>query len=216
VTDDYDDDEDAWGQRRLNWDALPRDDEEPPQEAPRPYSDWSAERLRSAVELALPGSCGGDLDVAQEWLRQRLFSGAPCPCCLGLAKIYRRKLHASIARAAIFLWHCGGDAAEGWVDVAEQAAARRRPDITRSREHNKLAYWTLAEMYGGDGATGARYDGKWRLTDSGRLFVTRRLTVPSHAVIYDGRVLELDGSQVDIVAALGKKFDYWELMQGGG
>jgi hypothetical protein len=198
----------------LDWDAPPVDDEEPPSKAPRPYTNWSAERLRGAVELALPGSCGGDLDDAQEWLRQRLFSGETCPCCLALAKIYRRKLHASIARAAIFLWHCGNDGEGGWVDVAEQAAARRRPDITRSREHPKLAYWGLSEMYGGEGDTGGRYDGKWRLTESGRLFVSRQLTVPSHAVIYNGRVLELDGSPVGIVAALGKKFSYEELMEG--
>ena len=214
MTDYYDEDEGHLAQLRLDWDAPPRDDEEPPSKAPRPYTNWSAERLRSAVELALPASRGGDLDDAQAWLRERLFSGTPCPCCLALAKIYRRKLHASIARAAIFLLHCGHDAAEGWVDVAEQAAARRRPDIIRSREHNKLAYWALAEMCGGEGDTGGRYDGKWRLTESGKLFVRRQLTVPSHAVIYDGRVLELDGDKVDVVAALGKKFSYEELMEG--
>jgi hypothetical protein len=44
--------------------------------------------------------------------------------------------------------------------------------------------------------------------------VLNRSLVPTYAQIYDGRCLGYDGEPVSIVDALGKKFDYHELMEG--
>jgi hypothetical protein len=82
-----------------------------------------------------------------------------------------------------------------------------------SREEGKLRYWGLVEedlMVRDDGGRA----GWWRVTDAGRLFVLGRSKVPKHAVIFDARCLRLedDDGQITIQQALGRKFDYAELM----
>jgi hypothetical protein len=57
-----------------------------------------------------------------------------------------------------------------------------------------------------------RTSGKWALTDKGTLWVDSLATVQSHVKIYDGRLLGFEGEQITIQDALGKDFDYSELM----
>ena len=52
------------------------------------------------------------------------------------------------------------------------------------------------------------------MTFQGEDFVERRLTVPKYAVLYDGKLLRLEGEHVNIHAVLPKGFDYHALMRG--
>jgi hypothetical protein len=48
------------------------------------------------------------LGAARDWLRDRLDDGERCPCCTQLAKTYRRRIHATLAKALITMYQHGG------------------------------------------------------------------------------------------------------------
>lgn len=52
----------------------------------------------------------------------------------------------------------------------------------------------------------------WKLSESGKNFVRHGLLVPRYVYIYNGKVTRKSEELTDIVAALGDKFDYSQLM----
>ena len=78
-------------------------------------------------------------------------------------------------------------------------------------EGGKLRYWGLAVEESEEREDGGR-SGWWMLTPLGVGFVKNLVRVPSHARVYDGRLLGLVGENVNIVDCLGEKFSYVELM----
>jgi hypothetical protein len=151
----------------------------------------------------------GSLRDAQDWLRERLDEGEHCPCCTQFAKVYRRRLTSSSARALIGMYN---KARLDWVDVPRLGV------LTSGRgDECKARYWGLIEPY----PDAVREDGSsrvglWRLTPAGEQFVLNKSLIPKHALVYDTRLLSLDDrdGQVSIVDCLGKKFNYRELMDG--
>lgn len=146
------------------------------------------------------------LGEAREMLRVLLQEGQAitCPTCTQFAKVYKRQIHASMARALILLYQRSDP--DGWGHFPTILDGRRA-------DEGKLAYWSLIEE-----ATERREDGGragwWRITDQGRAFVQRRLEVPKYARVYDGRLLGFEGDPVRITDCIGDKFNYQELMDG--
>ena len=142
------------------------------------------------------------LGEAREKLRKMAEEGTTCPLCTQNVKVWRRKIHASMAVLLIRMWR----AAQGdWVYL---------PDLPqKSRDGAGLAYWGLIVE-----ATEKREDGGragwWKITPPGVNWVLARATVPKYARVYDGRMLNLLGEPVTIQDALGTKFNYRDLMEG--
>lgn len=151
--------------------------------------------------MPLPDST--PLGIARDWTRKRADEGVDCPCCTQRVQVYKRKLNSGMARSLIAMYAL---AHTDWIHVPTAIGAR-------SREEGKLAYWALVE-----GPLTPRDDGGragwWRVTSKGELFVRQQLRIPSHARVYDGKVLGLMGNPISIVDALGTKFNYSELMAG--
>lgn len=148
------------------------------------------------------------LEQAKQWLRDRIDDGDHCPCCGQFAKVYKRAIHATMARALITM-HLAAPAGE-WFYL---------PDILKGRlnfggDASKAVYWGLIEEDGETRDDGSTRTGWWRLTDQGRLYVLGQLKIPKYARIYDGRRLGFAGDLVDIHHAISAKFDYDKLMQG--
>lgn len=141
------------------------------------------------------------LGQVRAWLKLKINEGITCPCCGQFAKVYRRKINSGMARSLIAMYRAGKT---DYLHLPTTIGAR-------SREEGKLRYWGLVEEQ-----TTARPDGGhagyWRVTHAGELFVLGRAVVQEYAEIYDGDLLRLSGDLVDIRQALGKKFDYRELM----
>jgi len=140
---------------------------------------------------------------ARAWLADQLQrSGAICPCCSQLAKVYKRKLNSNMARTLII----------GYRTV--QMAWFHAPTTVGDRgELAKLRYWGLVEeeqTLRGDGGRA----GWWRVTPKGQQFILGQIELPAHALVYDGALLRLDESDgyISIRDALGEKFSYQELM----
>jgi len=146
----------------------------------------------------------GSLEDARAWLRDRVDDGQSCPCCGQMAKVYRRKLTASIGCVLIRMWR---ESRDEWIYMPRIRSAGQDEVIAR--------FWFLIE---GDDAVrddGSKRNGWWRLTNLGVAFVHNEIKLPKYARIYNNRLLNLDAEQsVSIIDVLGTKFDYAELMEG--
>lgn len=148
------------------------------------------------------------LAEAQAWIRDQADGdGARCPCCTQLAKVYRRRLNAGMARSLIVMYRCHGLA---WQDKTVTLSGVG----AAARDESLLRYWCLLEEADATREDGGRA-GWWRVTTRGALFVRDMLRVPAHAIVYDGRCLGLDdqAGRIGIRDALSRKFDYDELMR---
>jgi len=141
------------------------------------------------------------LREAKRWLSDRLSDGAHCPCCGQIAKVYRRKVNSTMARALIQLYRHGG--------TTDFVHAPSLPGDTH--EMSQLSWWGLIEEERIRREDGGRA-GWWKLTERGALYVTNRLQIQEYAVVYDGTLVRLEGQLRSIQAALGKRFNLRDLM----
>lgn len=129
-----------------------------------------------------------------------------CPLCGQRVKLYKRPYNSSMARALCWLVVHVNDAAT-WVDVAHIAP----PWLLRSREFPKNAYWSLIEAR--PNAMGDTKDsGIWRVTPTGVQFARGRSQIATHALIFNKKLYGQTATTIGIRAALGKRFNYDELM----
>lgn len=143
------------------------------------------------------------LAEAQQEVRDGAEDGTRCPCCGQLVQLYRRGIHAGMARALIVAWRL------------------HRRDFFHTNtlglpggDFQKLGYWGLIERASRDRDPDAPGVGMWRITDHGEAFVRCAVKVPSHALVLQGEVVRLVSrrGEVSIRDALGTRFDYDELM----
>lgn len=148
------------------------------------------------------------LEAARADLREHLLAGeaVPCPCCTQLAKIYRRRIHSTMARNLVAMYRTAPP--DGWVHVPTLVSSL---GVRNGGDEGKLAHWGLIEA-----ATERRDDGGksgwWKLTNLGRSFARNTVSVPKYAVLYDGNLQRLEGELVTVDDCLGERFDYRELM----
>lgn len=149
------------------------------------------------------GAVEGTLQEARNLVKEGRGKGLKCPCCDQYAKVYRRTINSTMARWLIWLvkeYHVSKD----WVDV--------RTSPVRGGDYAKLGYWGLTENRTNDDEK-KRTSGLWIPTQSGRSFVRNQVTVPRYASVYDGHPIDFSVEQISIIDALGKHFDYKELMR---
>jgi hypothetical protein len=157
------------------------------------------------LEYPEPPTTRHTLGYAKAWLRERLKEGAKCPCCNQRAQLYKRTINRGQARSLIGIYLA--DKQRGWVHVNSLDS--------RSREEGKLRYWGLLEEERTLKPDGGR-SGYWRLTDKGLAFVLCQVRVPKYVYLYDDKLQRVDDTEtISIRDALGKRFDYGELMRGG-
>jgi len=165
-------------------------------------------RWRDLAELSprrvLPGIADPSelLVDAQQRFEDELEDGIDCPCCGRLGKIYRRPLGASMARWLIWLVRIWPG--HGWIDIKDTDA--------RGGDYAKLAHWQLVEQQPNADET-KKDSGMWRPTPHGITFVYRRIMVPSHVYLLFNNVIGWEPNHIEITDALGKTFNYSELMQ---
>lgn len=140
--------------------------------------------------------------AGKAWLLARLDAGEHCPLCGQMAKMYRRKINATMARTLITFYRTAG---MDFFHAPELAGD--------THEISQLVWWGLVEEEARARPDGGRA-GWWRVTTKGRAFVLGVLNVPKYAKIYDSKVYNLEGDPITIKDALGSKFSFQELMFG--
>lgn len=134
--------------------------------------------------------------------------GHDCPVCTQFSKVYKRKIHASMAAAMVSIYRASYMEQKHWVEISKLLPHNQVADAA------KLRYWGLIEEEPSVRSDGSERTGFWRVTMRGMEFVREVRTVPKYAKLYDGRSLGLEGDQVGIRDALGAKFNYSQLMAG--
>jgi hypothetical protein len=149
------------------------------------------------------------LDALRKQARQPI---SRCPCCGGATKLYRRKFNSGMARCIIALWRYTPKLSPKWLRLA---ALEPRLVAQVQGDLSKLALWGLAESRPENG-TAKRDSGQWRITALGSRFATRLTTIPSHVFLRSpgNNITGWEDTHCDVIAALGKHFDYAKLMRG--
>ena len=153
---------------------------------------------------------GATLAQAREHLLVQLDEGGPCPCCGQFAKRYWRGLNSTMARGLMWLVKASGRDFQ-WIHVNVDG-----PSWLTSKGGTlaTMAHWGLIEEKPKDEKKESRTSALWRPTVRGIRFVRNQVLVPSHVLLYNNRVEGCSEGTISIVEALGKKFDYTELMAG--
>jgi hypothetical protein len=155
-------------------------------------------------------------------LAARAKGGTKCPCCTQHVQVYRRSITASMARALIFLYKdtlaSGGHAGPFHHLRVLAGNDGERMRLWTGGDFAKLRYWNLIVgrvLTPDEVAAGVkRSSGEWRITPEGSAFVEDALKVRKYIYLFDEKCIETDGPFIDITDALGKHFNYRELMEG--
>lgn len=156
------------------------------------------------------------LKEAKDYLKANWEKGIECPCCGQFVKLYRRRLNAGACRALIFMYRLDRDRKfdddwDGWIHVQQDFAKYFRVNAN-SMDYSQAQWWELIEAKPNVDDPTKRDSGYWKLTEKGRQFVKGIIEVRSHAYLYNNKMLGFTGEKMTIKTALGKRFNYEELM----
>lgn len=142
----------------------------------------------------------------QEIMNKAKEDGAECPCCGQFVKVYRRTINSTMARQLITAWHKHG---HEWFHTRDVVLA----DSAGAGDFSKLENWGLIMRQPHvQGEDGKRTSGMWKITALGADFINGKSLVPQYVFIFNGEKQGAGGGEIHIQHALGKKFDYREIM----
>lgn len=147
------------------------------------------------------------LKEARDKLRELVYDGHQCPCCRQWAQVYRWSLYSTAAHALILFYREGG--------IRDYVHSKRLKELGHKGQGDaaRLRLWGLVERDESPREDGGK-SGWWRVTQTGERFVLNKATISKYVWVYNGRLLNTDGPQISIVQALGKNFNYAEMMAG--
>ena len=135
-----------------------------------------------------------------------------CDCCGGKVKLYRRKLNSGMART--LCWLTVKDAKEPgcWVSAVDMPEKVEQ----YATELGKLDFWGLVSRRCNPDGSSYKESQQWCITTKGIQFARGKTEAPSHIFLQspDNRIFGFEASTVGVRAALGKHFDYHDLMRG--
>lgn len=144
------------------------------------------------------------VEHAKIWARAHMSEGVDCPVCTRDVKMYRRRLTPAMASAVRTSYlHHGTE----W--------HRTAPLWSRAEDADgqKLRYWGLVVPERDKATNPNGRTGIWRVTDLGVEWLAGRVTVPSHALVFDSRCFGLEGESLSFIEALNDDgFNLEELM----
>lgn len=141
------------------------------------------------------------------FVKAKTSGGGKCPCCDRFGKVYVRRFNAGMALNLIYLYQ---NTRDGFVHVPSTAPRY----ILKDNQVGKLTFWNMATAQRHEDDPTKRVSGYWRITDYGTMFVEGKITVWSHVVEYNKKILEFrEDRKITIAEALGKPFSYQELMR---
>jgi hypothetical protein len=150
----------------------------------------------------------------RELVQRHLHEGVRCPTCDQFCKIYKRPINCTMAHALILIYRHFNRYPHGWLHVPEFLATTSPNSANAGGDVSKLRYWGLLQPKQAVREDGSDRVGLYRITPRGRAFVMGLTRVPKYALIYNQTLLTLSDEQIHIKDALGKRFNYTELMRG--
>jgi len=133
--------------------------------------------------------------------------GITCPCCGKYCKLYKRKLHDKMARFIIKLVRIHRTT-DDWVHIRQLAPGSEKS----ASDGSYLIHWGMIKVK--EKRPGEPRAGFYKPTEMGVLFAYGKISVSSHAYIYNNEVERFSDEVVTVSEALDNPFDYQELMYG--
>ena len=146
---------------------------------------------------------------AKKELRDNWEKGINCQCCGQLVRLWKQLFHAGEAIWLIAFIQEYDKVGDEWLTWKHVANVRN----IQCGDYAKLKFWGLIEPCEYDDE-GKKASGKWRPTAKARAFIRNEITIPKYVFTYDTRAVKFSEEELNIVSALGKKFDYGELING--
>lgn len=153
------------------------------------------------------------IQEAKDFLKEGFEKGVECPCCKQYVRKYRRLFDSGLARFLLGLYN---------LSKGSVTAEINKDDIRALMEINKLQatnygiieYWKLAEPVKNDDPK-KRTSGLWKITALGIAFAEDKINIPKYCFTYNNKRLGFDEETTTIRHALGRNFNYEELMNYG-
>lgn len=136
--------------------------------------------------------------------------GTTCPCCDKHGQIYTRKFNSYMAVTLIHIYNGTMHRPAEFIKINAYLLEHHK---MTSSDFWKCEWWGLIERIDKENDVKGK-SGYGRLTQRGRMFAECKLVIPASAKEYNGKVMEFSQDTTDIVGALGKRFDYYELISG--
>lgn len=141
---------------------------------------------------------------AKLFLIENRNDGAICPCCGNLTKLYKRTINKTQAKELIKLYVISRDQ-PGYHHHS-------RFKLAEGGEISKLRHWGLVEQKPKDDTdAGGKTSGYWRITDIGKQYVEKKISLHKYALFYLGTFIGFEGFREDIGSVM--EFDYEQLMK---
>jgi hypothetical protein len=150
------------------------------------------------------------ISEAKVYLKENFEKGCKCPACDQLVKLWKYSIHSTMARLLIELYVSGGEyhhINELWERVKKKSNIK----TDHCGDFSKLTYWGFIEPMVKNPEENKRASGYWKITDKGKDFVKGKSLAVKTLLVFDQRVYKTEG-KIDILGALKKKFDYFELL----
>ena len=139
-------------------------------------------------------------------MEQNFESGFTCPHCGSYVKQYRRSMNSNMALALLLLYKFNIRKFVKVEDFIIKNGQKRCGDFTY------LTHYRFLEKQIGKRKDGSGRNGYYRITPEGIDFASGRTTAAAKFIMLHGVCQGFEGEQINIRQALGKKFNYDELM----
>lgn len=148
--------------------------------------------------------------LKSEWRDCIKHDGGHCPVCNRWGKIYKRRLNKTMAESLIWLAKTKPKKENGpWIDIANDAPRW----LVRSNQLSTLKWWGLVERQVINVKNKTKFSGLWKITDLGRKFVLREVSVPRAVYTYNDEVEDFSAETIFIEQAFKDFFDYDDVMK---
>lgn len=132
--------------------------------------------------------------------------GYVCDCCGQFVKRYTRSFNCNMALTLVLLHKFN---VNGFIKVEDFLIANGR---RRCGDFSYLVHYQLLEKMTGKREDGSKRNGYYKITGRGLMFAEGKLKVHSKFLIFNNQFQGFSGEEIDVKQALGKNFDYDELM----
>lgn len=129
-------------------------------------------------------------------------NGCICPCCGQDVVLRERHLYSGQMKSLIALYKAG----DGYHHVS-----KLDPPPAGGGDFAKLRFWELIEQKI-NSDTRKRTSGMWRITEKGINFVEGKIRIPRSCHIFNKKVREWHDEDIDVIGAIKKRFNYYEVM----
>ena len=133
--------------------------------------------------------------------------GYHCSSCGQYVKRYFRKFNSNMALALIILYR---NKEKGFIHLEN---TMKDLGYKRCGDASYLRHYRLIEKKEGNRDDGSPRNGMYKITGIGIMFVEGKSKVQSTFIISNNKHEGYEGDDITIQDALGKKFDYTELMK---